>query len=117
MNMLKTEQGGFMLINCFSAILKRPLSISIMALVIISTIAPLELWAADSSAGGQPGTHALMTEQELAVRNTSKKRLYPGGKDEEPLKVQVQPPVVTRKMNPAAEAAAMEPPSLEPAND
>ena len=49
-------------------------------------------------------THALMTSQEQEIHDRAKKRLYPGGRDEEPLKVQSQLPQITRKMGPATEA-------------
>lgn len=51
-----------------------------------------------------PEDQALMTPQEQEMRSKAKKRLYPGGKDEEPLKVQTQLPTVTRKMAPATDA-------------
>lgn len=48
--------------------------------------------------------HPLLTPQELEIRNRAKKRLYPGGQDEEPIKVQAQLPEITRKQGPASEA-------------
>lgn len=54
-------------------------------------------------------THALMTPEEQEVQIRAKKRLYPGGRDEDPLKVQSQLPSVTRKMGPATEAPEEEP--------
>lgn len=54
-------------------------------------------------------THALMTQQEQEIRMRAKKRLYPGGKDEESLKVQAQLPTVTRRMAPTTEAPSDEP--------
>lgn len=60
-------------------------------------------------------THALMTPQEQEIRTRSKKRLYPGGKDEESLKVQSQLPQTSRKMGPATEAPQDE--ETEPAHD
>ncbi len=54
-------------------------------------------------------THALMTPQEQELYQKAKKRLYPGGKDEESLRVQSQLPTVTRKMAPAQEAPTEEP--------
>lgn len=60
-------------------------------------------------------THALLTAQEQEIRTRAQKRLYPGGRDEESLKVQSQLPQVTRKMGPAAEAPVDE--ETEPATD
>ena len=47
--------------------------------------------------------HALTTPEEQEIRQKAKKRLYPGGQDEESLKVQAQLLPVTRKMSPATE--------------
>ena len=60
-------------------------------------------------------THALMTQQEQDIHMRAKKRLYPGGRDEDSLKVQSQLPQVTRKMGPATEAPQDE--ETEPAAD
>ncbi len=46
----------------------------------------------------------LMTAEELKFLDKARKRSYPGGRDEESLKVQAQLPVPTRKMAPATEA-------------
>ena len=54
-------------------------------------------------------THALMTPAEQEIRIRAKKRLYPGGKDEESLKVQAQLPTVVRRMAPTTEAPTDEP--------
>ena len=63
-------------------------------------------------------THALMTPQEQEIQMRAKKRLYPGGKDEESLKVQTQLPVVTRRMVPVTEAPVEEPAeTTEPSTD
>jgi hypothetical protein len=51
-----------------------------------------------------PTGHALMSPAELELKIKAKKRLYPGGADEESLKVQAQMPQVTRKMAPVTEA-------------
>jgi len=51
-----------------------------------------------------PQTHALMTSEEQDIHLRAKKRLYPGGRDEDSLKVQSQLPLATRKMGPATEA-------------
>lgn len=40
--------------------------------------------------------HILLTPYELEIQNKSKKRLYPGGVDEEPLKIQAQLPTPNR---------------------
>lgn len=52
----------------------------------------------------QSTTPVLLTEEELAIRQKAKKRLYPGGADEESLRVQDQLPQAQRKMGPATEA-------------
>lgn len=62
-----------------------------------------------------PGRHALMSPEEIEIKTKAKKRLYPGGKDEESLKVQAQLPPVTRKMSPVTENAAED--SSEPAEE
>lgn len=54
-------------------------------------------------------THALMTPEEQEIRERAKKRLYPGGQDEDRLKVQSQLSQATRKMGPATEAPEAEP--------
>ncbi len=46
---------------------------------------------------------------EQVLKQKAKKRIYPGGSDEDNLKVQSQLPVVTRKMGPAQEIEAPEP--------
>ncbi len=54
-------------------------------------------------AAGNQSTHVLMTPEELEIRNKAKKKLYVGGVDEEPLKVQSQLSVVNRKVSPPSE--------------
>ena len=54
-------------------------------------------------------THALMTPEEQEIHLRAKKHLYPGGKDEDPLKVQSQLSQASRKMGPATEAPEAEP--------
>jgi hypothetical protein len=49
--------------------------------------------------------HPLMTSEELEVQARARKKIYPGGRDEEPLKVQEQLPQAVRKMGPATEAS------------
>ncbi|MEZ0392800.1 MAG: hypothetical protein ACAH59_11340 [Pseudobdellovibrionaceae bacterium] len=56
-------------------------------------------WADDDSQ-----THALLTAEEQEIHLRAKKRLYPGGQDEDSLKVQSQLPQVTRKVGPTTEA-------------
>lgn len=46
---------------------------------------------------------AVMTEEEIALRTKVKKRAYPGGRDEESLKVQSQLASPLRKMTPTTE--------------
>ena len=53
-------------------------------------------------------TNPLLSEQEIALRTVVKKKLYLGGKDEEPIKVQAQLPLVTRKQGPTQEIEAPE---------
>ncbi len=55
------------------------------------------------------GGHSLMSPQELEIKNKAKKRLYPGGQDQESLKVQAQLPQVSRKMAPVTENPTEEP--------
>lgn len=62
-------------------------------------------------------THALMTAQEQETQMRAKKRLYPGGKDEESLKVQGQLPTVTRKMGPTTDAPSEEPEVMDSSTD
>lgn len=42
--------------------------------------------------------------EDLLIKQKARKRLYPGGRDEEPLQVQSQMSQPTRKMGPATEA-------------
>jgi hypothetical protein len=68
---------------------------------------PSFVWAATKEAPKEdsaPQIHALMTPAEQDIRLRAQKKLYPGGRDEDALKVQAQLPVVTRKMAPATEA-------------
>lgn len=53
----------------------------------------------------------LLSKEELNIRNNVKKRLYPGGQDEEPVKVQAQMPLITRKLGPTQEIEVPEEPS------
>lgn len=55
------------------------------------------------------GGHSLMSPQEIEMKNKAKKRLYPGGQDQESLKVQAQLPQVSRKMAPVTENPTEEP--------
>jgi hypothetical protein len=47
----------------------------------------------------------LMSPEEQEIQQRARKRNYPGGHDEENLKVQPQLPQAVRKMSPAAENA------------
>lgn len=69
----------------------------------------VSVWSQTPSSGVNP----LLTPQETEIRQKAKKRLYPGGRDEEPLKVQAQILAPIRKVNPASEAPPAE--DLEPA--
>lgn len=69
--------------------------------------------ASDKSANVKP---VRSTEEEAELRRIARNRLYPGGRDEEPLRVQSQLPQATRKMGPAAEAPP-ESSSLTPSDD
>jgi hypothetical protein len=60
-------------------------------------------FAAPASTEGNQ-THALMSPEEEEIHQRAKKKLYPGGRDEDPLKVQSQLPQANRKMGPATEA-------------
>lgn len=44
------------------------------------------------------------SEDESLIKQNARKRIYPGGRDEEPLRVQIQMSQPTRKMGPATEA-------------
>lgn len=67
-------------------------------------------------AEGNSSTHVLMTPAELELRNKAKKKLYPGGVDEEPLKVQSQLNVVNRKVSPPSDSHE-DAPVAEPSDD
>ena len=67
--------------------------------------------AQTSAAAPEQAMNPLSSPEEEQIRMRARKRLYPGGKDEETLKVQAQLPVVSRKMAPATEA----PEAAEPA--
>ncbi len=83
-------------------------------IILISTLfLALGVWAAEDA----KQTHALMTAQEQEIYQKAKKRLYPGGKDEESLQVQSQLPVVTRKMGPSQEAPTEEPEEHQESTD
>lgn len=60
-------------------------------------------------------SNPLMTPEEQEVQKKARKRNYPGGRDEENLKVQTQLSPATRKMGPATEAP--EPAEPAGAND
>lgn len=60
------------------------------------------------------GLNPLLTQQENEIRQKAKKRVYPGGRDEEPLKVQAQIVAPTRKMAPSTEPEPEEP---DPSSD
>jgi hypothetical protein len=57
--------------------------------------------AADNSA-------TALSEEETLIRQKVRTHAYPGGIDEEPLKVQEQLPIVGRKMQPAQEPVEAE---------
>jgi len=83
-------------------------------IILISTL----FLALGAAAAEEPvQAHALMTLEEQALYQKAKKRLYPGGKDEESLKVQSQLPVVTRKMGPSQEAPSEEPEEHQESTD
>lgn len=83
--------------------------------LIIGIITTLNLGTLSAMAA--PADQALMTEEEQQLKIKAKKRLYPGGKDEEPLKVQPQLPTVTRKMAPATDAPIEETAPDDSSND
>lgn len=68
-----------------------------------------QTFAADSSAKDGQGSHALMSPEEQAIRNKAKRKLYPGGRDEEPLTVQEELPQAVRKVGPALEVIEDDP--------
>jgi hypothetical protein len=61
----------------------------------------------------------LLSEREKFLRQRAKNRAYPGGRDEEPLRVQAQLPPAIRKMTPAQEPLeeAAEPEAGDTSND
>lgn len=63
-------------------------------------------------ARAESSNHPLMTPEEQEIQVRARKRLYPGGRDEEPLKVQEQLPQANRKVGPATEV-----PQEDPSND
>lgn len=71
-------------------------------LLVFFSLIPSVLMAQGSDS--EQGQHVLMTPYELEVQDVARKRLYPGGRDEEPLKVLSQLPQPVRKMGPATEA-------------
>ena len=81
-------------------------------LILISTL----IWALMAVAADADQTHALMTPEEQALYQRTKKRLYPGGKDEDSLQVQSQLPLVTRKMGPVQDAPSEEPEEHQESN-
>jgi hypothetical protein len=75
-----------------------------MKLALLTGILISSIWVLSVRAAEPEQTHALMTPEEQALYQKSKKRLYPGGKDEDSLKVQPQLAPVTRKMGPTQDA-------------
>lgn len=71
-----------------------------LSILLISGICALEVSAQDAN--------PLMSPQEIEIKNIVKKRQFPGGVDEQPLKVQSQLPIVTRKLGPTQEIEAPE---------
>jgi hypothetical protein len=65
-----------------------------------------------SLARAEASNHPLMSPEEQEIQTRARKKLYPGGRDEEPLKVQEQLPQANRKMGPATEI-----PQEDPSND
>lgn len=76
------------------------------SLLFIWALVPLVFLAGSARSQTKPSDeqHSLLSQSEIEIRNKAKKRLYPGGQDEDSLKVQAQMPPVTRKMAPASEA-------------
>ena len=72
----------------------------IFLLLFVIAVGLPETFAADEKVG----SHALMSPEELALRNKAKRKLYPGGRDEEPLTVQEELPQAIRKIGPTLEA-------------
>ncbi len=72
-----------------------------------------------NSAGGSSSasSSSLLTNEEKLIRERAHQRAYPGGNDEEPLKVQAQLPSASRKMQPAQEPIEIAEPAENHAND
>lgn len=85
-----------------------------MAFLVI-LISVLVSYFAQASDEPITGRHALMSPEEIEIKTKAKKRLYPGGQDEESLKVQAQLPAVTRKMSPVTDNPAED--SSEPSEE
>lgn len=79
----------------------------IFAFLLILGFSLPQAFAADAKEG--QGSHALMSPEEQALRNKAKRRIYPGGRDEEPLTVQEELPQAIRKIGPALEVIEDDP--------
>ncbi len=79
--------------------------------VVVMSFSSVASASTSQAAGDGDQTHPLMTPEEQEIHLRAKKRLYPGGRDEEPLQVQMQLQQANRKMAPATEAPAEEGPS------
>lgn len=74
----------------------------VLTIIIFSFGVFIQMPAQAQDAG--QGQHVLMTPYELEIQDIARKKLYPGGRDEEPLRVLSQLPQPVRKMGPATEA-------------
>lgn len=61
----------------------------------------------------ETGPSIRQESDETLIKQRAKKKLYPGGVDEEALKVQSQTPIITRKMGPTEEVEVSQPASSE----
>ncbi len=59
----------------------------------------------------------LTAAEEAQVQQKAKMRLYPGGRDEEPLQVQSSLPLMGRRLQPAQEPVEIPDEAPEPAHD
>jgi hypothetical protein len=75
----------------------------------------VSVWGQTPSAAS--AVNPLLTPQETELRQKAKKRIYPGGRDEESLTVQTQLTAPVRKQSPASEAAPDEEPETPTDHD
>jgi len=81
---------------------------------IILSLGSLPALANDNVTGGASN---LMSNEERLIQQKAHQRAYPGGIDEEPLRVQAQLPSASRKMQPATEPIEVDEPAENHKND